>query len=68
MISIVRRALPLAALALASLASAQDDRRPENYIGASVGTYLLTDGDTRDAFGTASASARRSTPTTWTAA
>lgn len=50
----MRRALPLAALSLvAAVASAQDVPRADNYLGLSIGTYILTDGNTRDIFGSA---------------
>lgn len=49
----MRRVLPLAALSLvAAVSSAQSSSVRDNYLGVSIGTYLLTDGDTRDAFGT----------------
>lgn len=51
----MRRALPFAALALSAvpaLSAAQVDTR-NTYLGGSVGTYLFTDGDTRDEFGSA---------------
>ena len=57
--STMRRTLPLVTLALAASFSAAQDTvrnqvevaRADTYLGATIGTYFLTDGNTRDAFG-----------------